>query len=51
MGAKQGGGSNTLWKEKGENVEFFQAMNLKRFRQIKQYLHISDPALQLSKSE
>ena len=51
MGTKQGGGSNTFWREKGENAAFFRAMNLKRFSEIKRYLHISNPALQLSRAK
>jgi len=51
MGAKRGGGSNSCWREKGENAAFFRAINLKRFSQIKRYLHISNPAFQLSRSE
>jgi len=51
MGAKLGGGSNSCWREKGENAAFFRAINLKGFSQIKRYLHISDPAFQLSQSE
>jgi len=49
--AKRGCGSNSFWKEEGLNAVHFQAKNLKRFSQIKRYLHISDPALQLSQSE
>ena len=51
MGAKRGGGSNSFWKDKGENKVVFRAMSLRRFSQIKRYLHISDPALELSRSE
>ena len=51
MGAKRGCGSTSFWKDKGENRVFFRVMGLKRFSQIKRYLHISDPALQLSRSE
>ena len=35
MGAKRGSGSNSFWKEEGENRADFRAMNLKRFSQIK----------------
>lgn len=51
MGARRGCGSNSFWGKEGEHREVFRAMSQKRFSQIKRYLHISDPALQLSRSE
>jgi len=49
MGAKGECGSCGYWKGGGEKV--FQAMSLERFSQIKRYIHISDPEIQLSHSE
>ena len=51
MGAKRDTGSKSFWKEWEENREILRLMSLKCFSQIKRYLHISDPKLQLSHSE
>ena len=49
MGAKRECGTGGFWKGRERGV--FRAMSLVRFSQIKRYLHISDPKLQLSRSE
>jgi len=51
MGAKRECGSKSFWREREENRRVLRSMSLKRFSQIKRYLHISDPKLQLSRSE
>ena len=53
IGAKRGAGLSpgTFWNIKENRKSTFQAMGFKRFCQIKRYLHISDPKLQLSRSE
>ena len=50
MGTKRDCGSTRFWKGQGESW-IFRAMSLERFSQIKRYLHISDPKLQLTRSE
>ena len=50
MGTKRDCGSTKFWKGQGESW-IFRAMSLERFSQIKRYLHISDPKLQLTRSE
>ena len=50
MRAKREGGSHGFWKGRGERG-VFQAMSLQHFSQIKRFLHISDPNLQLSRAE
>jgi len=50
MGARREGGSHGFWKGRGERGAF-QAMSLERFSQIKRFLHISNPKLQLSCAE
>ena len=49
MGAKQESGSHGFWK--GGERGVFRAMSLQRFSQIKRFLHISNPNLQLSRAE
>jgi len=50
MGARRECGSSGLWKREDER-EVFRVMSLERFSQIKRYLHIFDPKMQLSRSE
>ena len=53
IGAKRGGGlgPKVFWDVRENLRSTFRAMGFKRFCQIKRYLHISDPKLQLSRSE
>ena len=50
MATKRDCGSTRFWKGQGESW-IFCVMSLERFSQIKRYLHISDPKLQLTQSE
>ena len=49
MGARRGMGSQGFWRYKGGDT-ILRTMSLKRFSQIKRYLHISDPKETLSRS-
>jgi len=49
MGARRGMGSQGFWRYKGRD-SILRTMSLKRFSQIKRYLHISDPKQTLSPS-
>jgi len=51
MGANRDCGSKAFWRDRAENRQVLHSMSLKRFSQIKRYLHISDPKQQLSRSE
>ena len=53
MGAKRGSGlgPGSFWNRRENSRSIIRALSFKRFSQIKRYLHISDPQLQLSRSE
>ena len=53
MGIKRGSGlgPGSFWNQRENSRSIIRALSFKRFSQIKRYLHISDPQLQLSRSE
>lgn len=50
MGTKRECGSSGYWR-RGVGKDVFRAMSLVQFSQIKRYIHISDPKIQLSRAE